>query len=102
MNCWWENGHVRTFVYGLFDPRTNRFFYVGITKNPHYRFASHRNDKCSSARSTIRSIEAAGAKCELKILAISEERGGALAIEHHFICNLPGLVNRDANKRIRK
>ena len=57
-------------IYVLIDPRTEKFFYVGSTKNAEYRHVQHKKYSSSSLlmRSKIKSIHDAGLDFRFVIL----------------------------------
>lgn len=57
-------------IYGLLDPRTNKFFYVGSSGNPEYRHTQHKKYSTTSPlmRRKIQSIHDAGLDFKFIIL----------------------------------
>jgi predicted GIY-YIG superfamily endonuclease len=88
-----------TFVYALVDPRTQAWFYVGITIMPEARLQNHRTDRSSAAWERIQEIERAGFECEMDIVAEYADRNEALRLEYDLIMSSDGLVNRDRGFR---
>jgi len=85
-----------TYVYGLLDPRTERVFYIGITKwNLPARLAGHRSDPASAAWQRIREIEADDFRCEIEAILDCPTREIARSWERRLIREFPGLINRD-------
>jgi predicted GIY-YIG superfamily endonuclease len=84
-------GSNDTFIYGLIDPRTNEYFYVGATRTLEYRYSAHCNpatkDYSRPRVQRILSIKADGMLPQIKVL----DRAKTLQrheCEQRWICKL--------------
>ena len=50
----WESKPNTWFIYALIDPRTKQYFYVGKTRAPGMRFATHRAGMAYTAGRQVR------------------------------------------------
>lgn len=82
------------FLYGLFDPRDESYFYVGVSKDPSKRLPSHRSDPGSAAFERVREIIRDGFQVELHVLRQCKDRNAALYLEYQIVQEFPGLLNR--------
>jgi predicted GIY-YIG superfamily endonuclease len=85
------------YVYGLFDPRTLRPFYIGISQNPWLRFDQHRYDRASAAWDFLQFLtQNCGFERDeiLAIFTICPDRRAALDLEYLFVTSTPDLLNR--------
>lgn len=98
---WPHQNHVDLagvcFVYFLTDPfDDNNPFYVGISKNPWYRFYEHSHDASSAAYPLMRLFRTWEIPRE-EILIIGKKcatRSEAFDLEYKLVISTPNLVNR--------
>lgn len=89
------------FVYGLIDPRTKEYRYVGMSKNPQNRFIGHLKEARNSKKKNhkiywIRGLVNLGLTFETKILSKLSSSPGIL--ERQWIKKLRFEGNRLTNK----
>lgn len=85
------------FVYFLLDPfEDGNPFYIGISKNPWYRFYEHSHDRSSAAYPLMRLFRQWGVPRNdiLKIHKECTTRRDALDLEYRLVMSTPDLVNR--------
>lgn len=58
-----------SFVYGLFDPRSDKLFYHGTTDVPKRRLSEHCRLRCQTSAGWIEEIQQAGSQPEMRIFA---------------------------------
>ena len=90
------------YVYCLVDPwkRGNPPFYIGISKNPWYRFYEHSHDRCSAAYDTLQILLTMKEPRDriLKIYKECRDRRSATDLEYRLVTSTPGLLNRPYKK----
>lgn len=87
-------------VYFLFDPRTRKPFYVGISKYPYGRFRAHQRDPASEAWPIVSDLVENGFSQDqiLKIYKVCRDRNAAWELEHKLIHTVRGLINKDRRR----
>ena len=75
------------FVYELFDPRTSKPGYIGITNNPNQRLLEHLELRAGKGKKNawIQQLLAEQVEPKMKILEIVEDRGEAQRRERYWI-----------------
>ena len=75
------------YVYLLIDPRDNRPFYVGCTKNPRNRFDGHHSDWANRTRRRIIEIKEAGHGCKMWVVRAYNTKAEARDYEDSLIAS---------------
>ncbi len=80
-------------VYLLIDPRNDRVFYVGCSKNLKQRLSNHASDVGSSASLYMRWLKRASVKPRVEIVASFEDRHEAFDFEYKTLDSYPDTLN---------